>query len=115
MRRALKEEFQPACTVLTVKQGRSNVKVSGRFAWNGVGKLTEYMYKDILENNLFQSALKLNLAKNIVFQHDNDLKHTSHVVKNWLNKQKFEQLNWPPVMNPIEHLWDEVESRMKKH
>ena len=113
--RMLKEEFQPACTVLTVKQGRGNVKVWECFAWIGVGNLTGYMYKDILENNLFQSGLKLNLAKNIVFQHDNDPKHTAHVVKNWLNKQRFERLNWPPDMNPIEHLWDEVERRMKKH
>ena len=29
-----------------------------------------------------------------------------------------ERLNWPPFspdMNPIEHLWDEVERPMKKH
>ena len=44
----------------------------------------------ILENNLFQSSLKLNLGKNIVFQHDNDLKHIVHIVKNWLNKQEIE-------------------------
>ena len=66
---ALKEEFQPACTVPTVKHERGNVKVWGCFAWNGVGNLTfidgnmtRYTYKDILENNLFQSALKLNLG-----------------------------------------------------
>ena len=76
------------------------------------------MYKDILENNLFHSALKLNLEKNIVFQYDNSPKHTAHVVKNCLNKQGIERLNWPsfsPDMNLIEHLLDEVERRMKKH
>ena len=87
--RAPKEEFQPACTVPTVKHGGGNVKVWGCFAWNGVGNLafidgnmTGYMYNGILENNLFQSAVKLNLGKNIVFQHDNDPKHTAHIVKN---------------------------------
>ena len=67
---------------------------------------------------LLQSALKLNLGKNIVFQHDNHPKHTAHIVKNWLNKPGIERLNWPPFspdMNPIEHSWDEVERRMKKH
>ena len=82
------------------------------------GNMTGYMYKDILENNLFQSALKLNLGKNIVFQHDNNSKHTAHIVMDWLNKQDIERLNWPPFlldMNSIKHLWDEVEPRTKKH
>ena len=123
--RAPEEEFQPACTVPTVKHGGSSVKVWGCFAWNGVenlafidGNMTRYMYKDILENSLFQSALKLNLGKNIVFQHDNDPKHTGHIVKNCLNKQGIERLNWSPFspdMNPIQQLWDEFERRMKKH
>ena len=33
-------------------------------------------------------------------------------------KKKIETLNWPPFspdMNPIEHLWDELERRMKKY
>ena len=87
--RAPKEEFQPAWTVPTVKHGGANVKIWGCLAWNGVrnlvfidGNMTGYMYKDILENDLFQSALKLNLGKNIVFQHDNNPKHTVHIIKN---------------------------------
>ena len=56
--------------VRTVKHGGSNVKVWRCSEWNGVGNLTfidgnmtGYMYKDILESNLFQSALKLDLGK----------------------------------------------------
>ncbi|CAF3530152.1 unnamed protein product [Rotaria sp. Silwood1] len=37
--RSPKEEFNPACTVPTVKHGGGNVKVWGCFAWNGVGNL----------------------------------------------------------------------------
>ena len=87
VQRAPKEEFQPACTVPTVTHGGGNVQVWGCFAWNEVGNLafidsnmTGYMYKVVLENNLFQIALKLDLGKNIVFQYDNDPKHTAHVV-----------------------------------
>ena len=40
------------------------------------------------------------------------------MVKDWLKQKKIETLNWPPFpsdMNPIEHLWDELGRRMKKH
>ena len=81
----------------TVKRGGGNVKVWECFAWSGIGNLTfidgnmtGYMYEDILENNLLQSTVKLNLGKNIIFQHDNDPKHTAHFDMNWLNKQRIE-------------------------
>ncbi|CAF2133106.1 unnamed protein product [Rotaria magnacalcarata] len=123
--RTSKEEFNPKCTVPTVKHGGGNVKVWGCFAWNGVGNLffiddnmTGEMYKDILAENLFQSSKKLKLGPDMVFQHDNDPKHTSRIVKNWLDKHRVKRLIWPPFspdMNPIKHLWDELERRMKEH
>ena len=49
----------------------------------------------------------LVLENSFVFQHDNDLKHTAGLVKDWLKQKKIETLNWPPFspdMNPIEHI-----------
>ena len=49
--------------------------------------------------------------------HDNDPKHTSVLVKDWLVKQHMKTLPWPsysPDLNLVEQLWDELERRLKK-
>ena len=80
--------------------------------------MDRFRYRENLRKNLLQSCQKLGLENSFVFQHDNDSKHTAGLLKDWLKQKKIETLNWPPFspdMNPIEHLWDELERRMKKH
>ena len=50
--------------------------------------------------------------------HDNDSKHTSGLVKDWLKQKTIQTLPWPsfsPDLNPIENLWDGLERKVKKY
>ena len=110
----------------TVKFGGGNIMVWGCMAWEGVGYLAEVegrmdanQYVEILKDNLLPSMEESGIPlEDIIFQQDNDPKHTSKKATKFFEDHDISVLDWPPQspdVNPIEHLWHHTKKELNKY
>jgi hypothetical protein len=71
---------------------------------------------DILDHSVLPTLLQQFGEGPFLVQHDNFPVHKARSIQKWFAEISVEELDWPaksPDLNRIEHLWDELECRLR--
>ena len=78
------------------------------------GNMTAIRYRDEI---LRPVAVPLVQQRNLILQQDNARPHVARVCQDFLANNNIAPLAWPPYspdLTPIEHMWDELDRRVRK-
>jgi len=123
-RRRPGEDLLPRNVTQKVAHGGGHVMVWGCITAQGTGRLHRVVgnlnaaglteiYDESLLGTLRDYGMSLD---DVIFQEDNDRKHTSKLATAWRAENNVTRLDWPsssPDLNPIENAWHVLDLRVR--
>lgn len=125
VRRSVGSRYEESNLNFTKKFGAGSIMVWGCMSYGGLGNLViveETMnsvgYVRLLAENLHESADKMGLGDDFVFQQDNAPCHKARHTLNFFERNNIDVLEWPaqsPDLSPIEHVWALIKKRLGRY